>query len=274
VVDGAAALAALETAARAGTPFALAVLDMQMPGMDGFELLERVRAAPAFGSLPVLVLSSAGEASDTERCRRLGVAAYLMKPATQSDLWDAVMTGLSGSPESIEGDTDERPAGLAPGIRPLHVLLAEDNPINQTLAARMLGRQGHTVVVAGNGVEALEALRGERFDVVLMDVQMPEMDGFEATATIRAEEQATGRRIPILAMTAHAMPGDEARCLAAGMDGYLAKPVRPEALAGALARFVGAPAGSPPASPVEPGPASPLAPLDVAQALALCEGDV
>jgi CheY-like chemotaxis protein len=258
---GAAALSILEAAALAGRPPALVVLDVQMPAMDGFTLLERIRSHPTLRSVPALVLSSAGESGDAERCRRLGAAGYLMKPVTQSDLYDAVSSALgSESPVAAVG----QPAPRAYRARRLHLLLAEDNPVNQRLAVRMLERHGHTVVVVDNGRGAVDAFGREPFDAILMDVQMPELDGFQATATIRDRERVTGSHVPIVAMTAHAMAGDEARCLAAGMDGYLAKPVRASVLIDALDRLVGLEGRLAPA---------PLAPLDVARALSGCEGD-
>jgi len=174
-----------------------------------------------------MMLSSADLPGDAARCRQLGVAVYLTKPLKQSELLDAILKVL-GAP-AVDGEqaapADEQPIGEA--VRPLCVLVAEDNVVNQTLAVRWLEKRGHTVLLVTNGREAVEAVAQYAFDLVLMDVQMPEMDGLEATAIIRQREQTNGgARLPIIAMTAHAMKGDAERCLAAGMDGYVAKPIQ------------------------------------------------
>jgi len=208
--------------------------------MDGFTLLQRLRQVPEpAGETKVIVLTSAGQRGDAARCRELGVAAFLTKPVGQSELFDCIVRVL-GTPNSAAAS----PAlitrhSLREGKRKLHVLLAEDNAVNQMLAARLLEKHGHRVTVTANGRQALAALEQENFDVVLMDVQMPEMDGFEATAAIRLREQGTGRHLPIIAMTAHAMRGDQERCLAAGMDGYISKPIRAQELIDLLDRFSG-----------------------------------
>jgi CheY-like chemotaxis protein/HPt (histidine-containing phosphotransfer) domain-containing protein len=187
------------------------------------------------------MLSSAAQAGDAARCRSLGIASYLTKPVKQSDLLDAIMDALSKD----EGGRmkDEAPAPdrihpssfiLHPSQRPLRILLAEDNPVNQKLAVRLLEKLGHQVTVAGTGRAALDALEQEPFDLALMDVQMPEMGGFEATAALREREQATGAHLPVIAMTAHAMKGDRERCLAAGMDGYVPKPIQSADLVAAI----------------------------------------
>ncbi|MCR4414807.1 MAG: response regulator, partial [Thermoguttaceae bacterium] len=232
VENAAAAVAALEEAASGGAPFALAILDAHMPEVDGFQLAAEIHRRPRLAGTTLVMLTSAGQPDDVAQCRELGIQAYLTKPVAQSDLLDAVLAALGDRLHVAE----TRPAP-APGFtprRPLSVLLAEDNPISRTLALRLLEKHGHRVVVAQNGREVLEAVQRERFDAVLMDVQMPEMDGFEATEAIRRQEQGTGRRLPIIAMTAHAMKGDRERCLAAGMDGYVAKPVQSRELLAAL----------------------------------------
>jgi signal transduction histidine kinase/DNA-binding response OmpR family regulator len=224
------ALAALTQAAAGGEPVPVALLDARTPGADGFAVAEQIRQHPALSRTGLVMLLSAGRPGDVARCRELGAAAWLMKPAKHSELLDAVRAALGRSSPPAPGP---RPA-VPPSPAPLRVLLAEDNPVNQKLATRLLEKQGHRVVLAPNGKEALAALEREPFDVVLMDVQMPEMDGLEAAALIRRKEEGTGRRVPIIALTAYALKGDRERCLAAGMDAYLAKPIRPDELARAL----------------------------------------
>jgi PAS domain S-box-containing protein len=236
-----AALAAMLEAAAAGSPFALVLSDVMMPGVDGFELVERIRGQPELARAAVILLSSADRQHDAGRCRRAGVAAYLTKPVKHSELLDAILMALNPSTkdekaEMIGRDLRQR-ASASCRSRPLRVLLVEDNATNELLAVSLLEKEGHTVETASNGKEALAALAKRPFDVVLMDVQMPEMDGFEATARIREREQGTAEHIPIVAMTAHAMKGDRERCLEAGMDGYVSKPVRAGELYQALATF-------------------------------------
>jgi two-component system, sensor histidine kinase and response regulator len=235
VVDGGlAALAALEQAWHAGEPYALVLLDQMMPDMDGFMVAERIRQHPALLGHTVMMLSSADHRGDTVRCRELGVAAYLSKPIRQSVLWDAIVSALGTThvPESRLQSTVAYELGPCP--RRMEILLAEDNTVNQKLAVRLLEKRGHAVTVAANGREAVEALERRQFDVVLMDVQMPELDGFEATALIRQKEAASGGHVPIIAMTAHALKEDRERCLAAGMDGYVSKPLQLERLLEAI----------------------------------------
>jgi len=226
---GTAALEILQEAAAAGRSFELFVLDGHMPGMDGFALAERIRQTSEFAGATIMLLTSGGHRGDAARCRELGVAAYLIKPIKQSALFDAVMTAL-GNTRSGQPSALITRHSLRKPKRPLRILLAEDNPVNQTLAVRLLQKHGHTVVVAGNGAEALRVLEGDTFDVVLMDVQMPEMGGLEATSRIREKERTSGHHIPIIAMTAHAMRGDRERCIAAGMDGYVSKPIKMDLL--------------------------------------------
>jgi CheY-like chemotaxis protein/HPt (histidine-containing phosphotransfer) domain-containing protein len=190
-----------------------------------------------------MMLTSGGRPGDAARGKELGFAAYLTKPVKQADLWRALVRALDAGPAAAPPAPAKRTT--APP-RPLRILLAEDNPMNQKLAVRLLEKQGHRVTVANNGREALARLFGPgpadggsapapRFDVVLMDVQMPEMDGLTAAATIRERERGTGRHVPVVAMTAHAMKGDQERCLAAGMDAYVSKPIKPDALFAILA---------------------------------------
>ncbi len=245
VDGGAAALAVLGAAAAAGEPYPLILLDGHMPEMDGFTLAARIRADAALSGAVVLMLTSAGRPDDVEQCRRLGVRAYLTKPVRQSELLDAILSTLGGTqpPPDVAA---ARESVAAPDWRPLRILAAEDNPINQKLATHLLKKRGHSIVIAATGREAVAALEKQPFDVVLMDVQMPDVDGLEATAAIRRREEGTGRRVPIIAMTAHAMKGDRERCLEAGMDGYVSKPVQAQELFGAIAALVPAmPAPSP-----------------------------
>jgi signal transduction histidine kinase/DNA-binding response OmpR family regulator len=233
VGGGAAALAELRRAAVAGEPFPLTLLDCHMPGMDGLEVARQVRERPELAGATVLMLLSSDPLSVAADWRDLGVAASLIKPIKQSDLLDAVLRALHLRLTEVEG-APLAPQRVSAVSRRLRVLLAEDNAVNQKLVMRLLEGQGHRVVLAPNGREALAALDGEPFDVVLMDVQMPEMDGYEATAVLREREKAAGRHTPILALTAHALKGDRERCLEAGMDGYLSKPIRAEELFQAL----------------------------------------
>ncbi|MDQ2800766.1 MAG: response regulator, partial [Armatimonadota bacterium] len=236
--SGQAALTEMKRAAEAGTPYPLVLLDGMMPEMDGFELAERLKTLPDMAGATVMMLSSAGQASDGARCRELGVSAYLTKPVKQSELLDTLMNMLDMSASPALADSHADHPLVQAGERSLRLLLAEDNLVNQRLAMRVLEKRGHQVTVAANGREALSMLERGRFDLVLMDVQMPEMDGFEATAAIRAGEAGTGAHLPIVAMTAHAMKGDRERCLAAGMDGYVSKPLQVQELLDVIATVV------------------------------------
>jgi CheY-like chemotaxis protein len=227
VENAAAALAALEAAHQAGEPFTLVLLDAHMPDVDGFMLAERIHEHPDLTGATVMMLSSACQSLEMSRCHELGLAAYLTKPVKQAELYRAILAAL-GSPDARPKAPPAPPS--PPRARPLRVLLAEDNPVNQKLAVRLLEKQGHAIAIAENGREAIEAVERQSFDLVLMDVQMPEMDGFEAAAEIRRRERGTRRHVPILAMTAYAMKGDRERCLQAGMDGYVSKPIRPRDL--------------------------------------------
>jgi two-component system, sensor histidine kinase and response regulator len=195
-------------------------------------LVERIQADPALRNTLIVMLTSGDRPEDLTRCQELKVAAYLLKPVKQSELFDAILNAL-GIGEGLQREPSA-PATAAPRRRPLNILLAEDSLVNQKLATSLLQRQGHQVRVVNNGREALAALASSQFELILMDIQMPEMDGLEATRQIRALEQGCGRRTPILAMTAHALKGDRQRCLETGMDGYIAKPVRAQDLLRAI----------------------------------------
>ena len=232
------AIAALEKAQSNGQPIQLVLTDMYMPRRDGFALIEWLRARPEHADVRVMILSSGPTAEHRARAKELHVASYLTKPVRQSTLFDAIATAL--------GPAKLLPAARAPApapepgraVRPLQILLAEDNPVNQMTATTMFEKLGHAVVVANNGRQAIDRLNEQAFDVVFMDVQMPEMDGVAATGEIRKQEQATGKHIPIVAMTAHAMKGDKEKCLEAGMDDYVSKPIRRKDLAEVIARVV------------------------------------
>ena len=250
VGDGEAALAALRDRAASGEPFALVLLDAVMPGMDGFAVVERIQGDPGLAGSTIMMLSSADRTGDAARCRGLGVSRYLRKPVTQSELFDAIADALASAAPAPEDRPGPAVLRAAEGFRPLRILLAEDNEVNQELVAQMLRRAGHAVVVAGDGRKALAAFDAGGIDLALMDVQMPELDGFAVTAAIRLREEAIGMRIPIVALTAHAMNGDRERCLAAGMDAYLSKPVSRAELSAAIADLLphGRPAAPPPAA--------------------------
>jgi signal transduction histidine kinase/CheY-like chemotaxis protein len=226
---GRSALEAIERAHVEGPRFRLVLLDANMPDLDGFTLAARIRQHPDLAEATIMMLSSADQLGDAARCRELGIHRYLTKPVKQSELLEAILTQL-GSVRS----GGRPPAASAPrwreGSRALRILVAEDNAVNQRMILRTLEKRGHSVILAENGQRALEALERGGFDVILMDVQMPAMSGLEATAAIREQERLTGAHIPIVGLTAHAMAGDRARCLAAGMDGYVTKPIAPTEL--------------------------------------------
>jgi signal transduction histidine kinase/ligand-binding sensor domain-containing protein/DNA-binding response OmpR family regulator len=234
--DGLSALREMQLAYEQGHPFAMVLTDAHMPQMDGFELVERIKRDPRYANTSMVVLTSAGEPGDASRCRQLQVAEYLTKPVQQIQLRDALqkVMGLSRQAASKSRlETNAPWIERAQGLTGLRILVAEDNPVNQLLVVRLLEMRNHQPVVVGTGVEAVGALSKHRdtgFDLVLMDVQMPMMDGLEATRIIREREKNQGGHIPIIAMTAHAMKGDRERCVAAGMDGYISKPLQVQEL--------------------------------------------
>jgi signal transduction histidine kinase/DNA-binding response OmpR family regulator len=246
-----AALEFAQAAADAGTPLPLVITDAHMPEGDGFDLARQLRQDPRRAAPAIVMLTSASQRGDAERCRELGLAAHLTKPVSAWELRQLICAVLGHEAEA------QRDAGPAAEDLPdspragasRKILLAEDNPINQVVAVRMLEKRGHRVTVAANGREAVAAVGREPFDLVLMDVQMPEMDGFEATAAIRQAEEGSGRHLAIFAMTAHAMKGDAERCRAAGMDGYLPKPIRPADLYALIDGCPAAPDGRVPSAP-------------------------
>ncbi|MGA8222978.1 MAG: response regulator [Candidatus Acidiferrales bacterium] len=274
--DGAdSALAILERARWEGRQFDLIITDMQMPIMDGFGFIQAVRNNPAFAGIKILLLSSSMMQGEKARDHELGVAAHLMKPVQPSELLDAILNAFS-KPARKRPEEDipapEAPPSTPDGRPKMKILLAEDNAVNRTLARKLLEKQGHTVVIAENGREALEALDREAVDLVLMDVQMPEMDGLTAARAIREKEKTTGAHLPIISLTAHAMKGDREKCLAAGADDYLAKPIHTPDLLAALDRARGATNAQAPSAAVSPA-TSPADSFDLAAALQRVEGD-
>jgi signal transduction histidine kinase/DNA-binding response OmpR family regulator len=225
VDGGRAALQAIEISTNAGKPFPLILLDGQMPEMDGFTLAEHIQKGPQSLSTTIMMLTSAGHLGDAARCRELGISAYLVKPIRQGELLDSICRVLDQTAPKHAAPLVTRHTLREEKSR-VRILLAEDNAVNQTLAVRLLEKRGHAVTVAEDGRAAVEAFLAGSFELVLMDIQMPVMDGFEATAAIREREKITGGHVPIVAMTANALVGDREKCLAAGMDGYLSKPIR------------------------------------------------
>jgi two-component system sensor histidine kinase/response regulator len=241
VADGASALQALQVAKSTGHPFPLVLLDGQMPVMDGFTVAEKIKRNSDLAGATIMMLTSASHLGDAARCRELGISAYLVKPIRQTELHDAICQILAhqerASPHLVTRHS------LREDSRRGRILLVEDNAVNRTLAVRLLEKRGFSVTTAENGRVALASMEKETFDAVLMDVQMPEMDGFEATAAIRQSESSSGRHLPIIAMTAHALKSDEERCLAAGMDAYISKPVRTSELFSVIDRMLANHAG-------------------------------
>jgi signal transduction histidine kinase/CheY-like chemotaxis protein len=228
VSNGRQAIQAVRERAAAGNPFHLVLLDSQMPGMDGFETAARLKNETAQSGgfdIPIIMLTSMGTAGEAARCRTTGIRMHLHKPVNPSELMQAICSVAVGTPSTRVYPAAAGGAATSGNRKALNVLLAEDNQVNRIVALRLVERQGHLVQCAANGLEVLELLSKQIFDLILMDIEMPEMDGFETTRRIREAERATGRHLPILAMTAHAMIGDEERCLIAGMDGYLPKPI-------------------------------------------------
>jgi CheY-like chemotaxis protein len=229
------ALAVLRQVCTAGTPVPLVLTDAHMPRVDGFSLVEQIKQEQSLDSTVVIMLTSGDHPEDAQRCRQLGIAAYLLKPVKQSELLEAVQAalGLEVSASSPDG----APEAVPTPARRYRVLLAEDSLFNQKLAVALLEGQQHVVTVVTNGQDAVRAVTSQVFDLVLMDVQMPVMDGLEATTRIRAHEREAGGHVPIVAMTAHALKGDRDRCLEAGMDDYVPKPIRARELFACIERL-------------------------------------
>ena len=227
--DGTAALALIRDAIARDQKFEIFLVDSNMPDMDGLTLVEQIRSIPECADSKIVMLTSSGHTRDIQRSRELGIAMRLTKPVKQSDLLEAIEQVIgSGTVNNQDSNSYKVPDNDVSAAR--RILLAEDNKVNQRLAIRLLEKKGHSVIVANNGNEAIAAWESWPFDLILMDVQMPELGGFDATAAIRQREEVTGKHIPIVAMTAHAMKGDRERCIEAGMDGYISKPIRPDIL--------------------------------------------
>jgi len=240
VSDADLAMGELIAARDIGSAYDLVLTDMHMPKMDGFTLIENIQRKSGLSTATVMMLSSGGHRGDAARCAELGVAAYLLKPVRQYELREAIVRAVTrkvhkAEREMLTRDTLQKEHEPS---RSLNILLAEDNPVNQKLALRLLQKRGHTVTIANNGNEALAELAKARFDLVLMDVLMPEKDGLTAVAELRRREKGSGLHTPVVAMTALAMKGDKERCLEAGMDGYLSKPVRPQELDSILEAYI------------------------------------
>ena len=269
------AIQMLRRSQASGDPFSLLLTDVNMPDVDGFMLVDEIRHDETLRDVPVIVLTSGDRSGDRQRCERLHVAAHLRKPIKQSELMQSIVLALGVV--RLEPDRPGRSEVVRPVLPSLRILLAEDSYPNQVLAAGLLRKRGHTITVANNGEEAIEALKTNPFDLVLMDVQMPVMDGLEATRTIRRLEARDALNpqsrspIPIVAMTAHAMKGDRERCLESGMNGYLSKPIRTTELDDILSDLFAAKAASPRSTETVSDPAEVI---DWSTALSVVDGDI
>ena len=267
--SGATALALIDLAQQTHEVFSILLVDGQMPGMDGFELVEKLRGNSQLAGSTILFLTSGGHPGEAARCRKLGVAAYLLKPVAKEDLLTAILTGLGHQRAPAGAPTLVTRHSLRESHR-LRILVAEDNAVNQAVVMRVLQKMGHSPVLARTGREALALAASEKFELTFMDVQMPEMDGLTATRAIREGEKGTTTHLPIFAMTAHAMKGDRERCLEAGMDGYISKPVRFSEIESAIA---GLTKKAPAVRVSVEAPVSEVAPWNKARALQRVEGD-
>ncbi|RLA94204.1 MAG: diguanylate cyclase, partial [Deltaproteobacteria bacterium] len=238
VENGSSVLKALRSASEKGRPYQLIILDKKMPDMNGFEIAKGIREIPEYSSTPIILLSSDEEKGDREKAKTLGISSVLLKPIRRSKLYDSLINALTRIRKKSESARKRPKIESRLKGKPLKILLAEDNLMNQKLAAKLLEKQGWQVKVANNGKEAVEWIEKDGFDVVLMDVQMPEMDGLEATKIIREREKETNKHVPIIALTANAFKEDKKRCLDAGMDGYTSKPIRIHELFEIIERLV------------------------------------
>jgi PAS domain S-box-containing protein len=272
VENAQAALTALQTAKSFGNPFQLVLMDANLDKTDGFEVAEKIRKLAAEPPKTIMLLTAAALNQDAARCREMGLEGYVTKPIKESSLLDQIMTIFAArGEEQKSARINLRTLETTAELRPLNILLAEDNNVNQVLALRMLHKRGHKVTVANNGQEAVELSGKTNYDLVLMDVQMPVMDGFEATANIRKREKTTGLHVPIIALTAHAMKGYREQCIEGGMDDYLSKPLRANELFDMIEKLVPAkdatPAVEPSPSVVTPAPEAAVASVNMADVL-------
>ena len=241
--SGEAALRDLQIAADSGRPFRLLVVDSQMPGMDGFAFAQEIKRRPGLAEATLLVLSPAARPDDLAHSEEAGVAAYLTKPVLQSEFLDAILEALRiREPKRPSAKLQAGPTKHRPSAGGLNILLAEDHPVNRELVVTLLTQEGHRVATAPNGRQALRLATQQKFDLILMDVQMPELDGLEVTRLIREGEKLAGQHVPIIALTARAMKGDRELCLAAGADAYLSKPVKRPQLLDLIGRLTQSPA--------------------------------
>jgi two-component system sensor histidine kinase/response regulator len=245
------ALACMRDGIERHQPFQLVLTDVHMPDMDGFDLVERIVGTPTLTNAFILMLTSGEHLGDLARCRKLGISTFLTKPIRRAELRAAIANTLAADRgrgsrtaqdlRTLSDRTAKRASSGSAAASGAHILLAEDNVVNQRVARAMLEKAGHTIVIAHSGQSAVTLWEKEPFDLILMDVQMPDMDGFEATAAIRAREKISGAHIPIVAMTAHAMSEDRERCLVAGMDHYISKPIHGPALLDLVAACLNTP---------------------------------
>jgi CheY-like chemotaxis protein/HPt (histidine-containing phosphotransfer) domain-containing protein len=247
------------------------LVDARMPGMDGFAVVEHIIRDPRIQGLSIMMLSSSDQRGDIARCRELGISVYVTKPVKQSQLLDAIVNSLGVATSSEEAKPSHRTKAPDMPTRAYRILVAEDNAVNQLLAVAVLEKRGHRVTIVDNGQLAVEAVARESFDLVLMDVQMPALSGIEATQLIRERERRGARRTPIIAMTARAMNGDRERCLEAGMDGYVSKPIRIADLLAAIEAVM--PHGDDAPAPArDDAPGTPKT-LDQAELLRMLDGE-
>ncbi len=272
VDSGAKAIVALKESESVGKTYPLILLDAQMPEMDGFALAEAIKQNPGWRAAAIMMLSSAGQRGDAIRCRELGVAAYLTKPIQQLELLDAILTALGTGAKKEGASTLVTRHSLQESRNRMRILLVEDNEVNQLVAIRLLEKYGHSVTLAADGRKALIALEKKSFDLIFMDIQMPEMNGWQASEAIREKEKTTGQHIPIVAMTAHAMKGDEEKCISAGMDFYLTKPIRTKELLAVLNEIGGRKGGSNPSVELASGELA-INSIDLIAALERLDGD-
>ena len=231
------ALQQAKLASQQEKPFELVISDVNMPETDGFEFVQSLRHDSQLSATTVILLTSGMRSGDLPRCEQLGVETHLMKPVKQSELLDAISLAFGGTANTVDEASASQTHEMTRSQR-LNVLVAEDGIVNQKLAIGLLEKWGHSVTIAENGIKAVELSAAPEFDLILMDVEMPEMDGFQATRAIRLREQGTSTHMPIIAMTAHAMKGDAEHCLDAGMDAYVSKPIRQQTLHDAIAKLL------------------------------------